>query len=218
MSGRCWSRSCRQHRLLAVRVNGRSSRIVAALRYLLRGGLPWRMLLPGFQAMTTVQRYFHASRDSGLWQALNRDLLMILRLAEGRAASPSAGVIDSQSVKTALCCGIRGYDAGKKIKGRKRHILTPMSGRGRHETDKKTVRGTVFPSIGVCLAVILDLFSRPSPLPPEQWRTMARHRLGHQQPDQAGSGNQGAEYGSRPAQTHARLHPPHGSRIAILCP
>ncbi len=78
--------------------------------------------------MTRVPRYFHAWRDSGLWQAINRDLPLILRLAEGRAASPSAGVIDSQSVKTAVCGGIRGYDAGKKIKTRKRHILTDTCG------------------------------------------------------------------------------------------
>ena len=75
-------------------------RIVEAMLYLLRGGLPWRMLPPGFPPATTVQRYFYAWRDSGLWQTINHYLLMAIRVAEGREASPSAGVIDSQSVKT----------------------------------------------------------------------------------------------------------------------
>jgi len=104
--------------------------IVNGIFYVMRAGCPWRMVPSDLPPWETVYRWFAAWRDDGRFETINHALVMADRERAGREASPTGAIIDSQSVKTTEAGGPRGYDAGKKINGRKRHALVDTDGRG----------------------------------------------------------------------------------------
>jgi putative transposase len=102
--------------------------VLNAIFYLDRAGCQWDMLPHDFPPKSTVYDYFAQWRDDGTWQEIMDALRQKVRVAAGKEPSPSAGSIDSQTVKASEVAEERGYDGGKKITGRKRHIVVDTLG------------------------------------------------------------------------------------------
>lgn len=102
--------------------------IFDAILYVVRTGCQWRMLPHDFPKWQTVYYHFRQFRIRGTWEQISDLLRVGVRVSVGRDACPSAAIIDSQSVKTTEAGGPHGYDAGKKINGRKRHIVVDTMG------------------------------------------------------------------------------------------
>ena len=102
--------------------------LVNAIFYICRTGCQWRQLPHDFPPWGTVSAQYHHWRTDGTWAKLHDALRERVRRADGRTPKPSAAIIDSQSVKTTEAGGPRGYDGGKQVNGRKRHVVVDTLG------------------------------------------------------------------------------------------
>ncbi len=102
--------------------------IVNAILYILRTGIQWRLMPHDLPPWPTVYYHFRKWRKNGVWEKINTALREQLRVQEGKASTPSAAIIDSQSVKGSMNKGVQGFDGAKNIKGRKRHLAVDTLG------------------------------------------------------------------------------------------
>jgi transposase len=102
--------------------------VMQAILYVLSTGCQWRALPREFPPYSTVQSYFYTWRDTGRWRRIVKALVQKARKKLGRRTGPRAAIIDSQSAATTQSGGPRGFDAGKRVYGRKRHIVTDTNG------------------------------------------------------------------------------------------
>ena len=103
--------------------------IMNGIRYVLRYGIPWDAMPKDLPPSSICYDYWRRLSDGGHMERINHHLVMADREKAGRDASPTLGIIDAQSVKCDAPQGERGYDAGKKVLGRKRHIAVDSGGR-----------------------------------------------------------------------------------------
>ncbi|AGF52276.1 transposase [Synechocystis sp. PCC 6803] len=137
--------------------------VLNAIFYMLRAGCAWRLLPHDFPKWRRVYGYFRQWQEDGTWKKLNHILRKKIRLKAGRNANPSAGCLDSQSVRKAGAGQESGYDGGKKVNGRKRTILVDTMGllldvvvHSGHRSDHQglTLLGTWFAPLWQCLQLI----------------------------------------------------------------
>ena len=102
--------------------------VLNAILYLVRTGCQWRLLPHDFPPWSTVHTWYRRWRRDGTWERINDALRQEVRLQAGRDPSPRSSAADSQSVKTTPQGGVKGFDSGKKVKGRKRHIWVDSLG------------------------------------------------------------------------------------------
>ncbi len=131
LTNRQWN--CIKNLIPAAKIGGRPRtvdprQVINAIFYVVVSGIQWRMLPKDYPTWKTVYHYFRTWRDDGTWQRIHDTVRAAVRRKAGRHKHPTAGCLDSQSVKSTQIPGVRGHDAGKKVTGRKRHILVDTMG------------------------------------------------------------------------------------------